>query len=174
VLAEKAGISTLTITGRREGDDALHQRAQLFLLDTSFHTLGGCTVRPVHDHRECGRHGCHRQAGGQLKEAHVPRRCSGRATEVGCQGQRHRNPTSGDATLRKRPGSIAGCSHSCAVVEVNHTALEAMFIQQFELHTYTRRERRLPFSDHDGYDEKVVLVDQPSLECLSGKFRTSQ
>jgi hypothetical protein len=54
-------------------------------------------------------------------------------------------------------------------LEVNHTALETAFVQQFELQADVCGEGPFTISHHYGRDEQVALVYQPGPECLGGE-----
>src|SRR3712207_2172696 len=82
-------------------------------------------------------------------------------------------PVAEKRTFGARSGSVASLSHPGAVVEINHAVAETAFVEQFELQADIVGQGLLAASHHDGRDEQVPLVDQPGLDCLSGKVGTA-
>src|SRR5450756_2025467 len=76
-------------------------------------------------------------------------------------------------TTSARSPHVLVASRRGAVVEVNHAAAEAAYVQQLKLHVGVAGQGLLAASDHDGRDEQVALVDQPGLERLGGEVGTA-
>ena len=79
---------------------------------------------------------------------------------IGCSPKAVR----GGKTVASRPGTV---------VEVYHAITETAFIQPFEIQVNVVGEGQFAASHHNGREDQMIFVDQPSQDRLSGEIGTA-
>ena len=75
--------------------------------------------------------------------------------------------------LRAKIINISSQLSHGAVMQVNHTIPEAAFVHQVKVQLDIMRKKLLAPSHQDRRDKKVILVNQPGSDRLSGKMGTT-